>query len=115
MSKYKHTPGPWEASFTDCLGGPASYCRIRPVSGEMFGRFTSLEIATMNMMDEDEQQANARLIAAAPDLLEALQEAVKSGMVPKSSAKEGGANKYSNQVRVADMIRSAIAKATGKQ
>jgi|SRR5690554_6052412 len=71
MKEFKHTPGPWEASFTDCLGGPASYCRIRPVSGEMFGRFTSQEIATMYMMDEAEQQANARLIAAAPDLLDA--------------------------------------------
>lgn len=73
MVEHKFTPGSWESSFTDCLGGPASYCRIRPVSGEMFGQFTSLEIATMNMMDEAEQQANARLIAAAPDLLSALE------------------------------------------
>lgn len=74
MSKNNHTPGPWEVSFTDCLGRPASYCRIRPINKKMFGHFTSLEIATMNMMDEDEQQANARLISAAPELLAALDE-----------------------------------------
>lgn len=94
----KYTKGPWESSFTDCLGGPASYCRIRPVSGEMFGLFTSLEIATMGMMDEAEQQANARLIAAAPDLLEALQAVVK---VADRATVEF------------DAARAAIAKATG--
>lgn len=73
MKEFKHTPGPWEASFTNCLGGTADYCRIRPLNQEMFGIHSSLEIATMNLMDEAEQQSNARLIAAAPDLLEALQ------------------------------------------
>lgn len=104
----KHTPGPWEASFTDCLGGPASYCRIRPVSGEMFGYFTSLEIATMNIMGEAEQQANARLIAAAPELLEALSMCVASmkSCLPDFNPHDQAAY---------DAAMSAIAKATGDE
>jgi hypothetical protein len=62
---------------------------------------------------EEELAANARLIAAAPELLEALELAVACGMVPTSSAMEGGACAYSIQAQVADKIRAAIAKATG--
>lgn len=39
----------------------------------------------------------------------ALQEAVDCGMVPISSAKEGGAARHSQQVIVADKIREALA------
>lgn len=55
-----------------------------------------------------------RLIAAAPELLAALEAAVACGMVPVSTAKDGGASAHSIQVRVADQIRAAIAKATGE-
>ena len=48
------------------------------------------------------------------ELLEALQAAVDVGLVPVSSLKDGGASKHSAQVRVADQIRAAIAKATGE-
>ena len=57
---------------------------------------------------------DARLIATAPIMLEALKAAVDCGMVPTSSATEGGAAKYGRQVVVADMIRAAIAKAEGR-
>ena len=57
------------------------------------------------------QVAQAR--AAVADLIEALEEAVACGMVPKSSALEGGASRHIRQVRCADMIRAALAKATG--
>ena len=54
---------------------------------------------------------DARLIAAAPDLLEALQ--AIAHFIPTTSAAEGGASKYSANVVAADMVRAAIAKATG--
>jgi hypothetical protein len=47
-------------------------------------------------------------------MLEALEAAVACGMVPVSSAEEGGAAKFSEQVRVADTIRNAIKKARGQ-
>ena len=63
---------------------------------------------------EAEMAVHANIMAAAPDLLEALQEAVECGMVPVSSAKNGGANSHVRQLHVADMIRAAIAKALGE-
>lgn len=62
-----------------------------------------------------EAEANALLIASAPDMYEALQAAVDCGMAPKSSASDGGAVRYAEQVRVADMIRAALRKARGEQ
>lgn len=47
------------------------------------------------------------------ELLEALEAAVECGMVPTSSATEGGAMRYVKQAHVADQIRAAIAKAKG--
>lgn len=45
-------------------------------------------------------------------MLEALQAAIACGMVPTTSASEGGAAKFSEQVRVADLIRDVVAQAT---
>lgn len=59
-------------------------------------------------------QANACLISAAPDMYEALVAAIECGMVPTSSATEGGALKHVRQVHVADQIRAALAKARGE-
>ena len=42
-------------------------------------------------------------------LVEALEAAVECGLVPKSSATEGGAMRFSRQVAVADQIRAALA------
>jgi hypothetical protein len=56
----------------------------------------------------------ANLIAAAPELLEALEAAVECGMVPITSAKDGGAAALTKHAHVADMIRNVIAKAKGE-
>lgn len=68
MKEFKGTPGPWVASKTDRSIGPVSrdddqsYGMILPVAWVEFDG------------NDAYQQANANLIAAAPDLLEALQE-----------------------------------------
>ena len=56
---------------------------------------------------------DAHLMAAAPDLLEALEAILP--FIPRTSASEGGASKYSENVKAADMVRAAIAKARGQQ
>ena len=55
----KHTPGPWNRLGT-------------VVWDEKMGRVVAQCATTLNQMQADD--ANARLIAAAPDLLEALKE-----------------------------------------
>ena len=70
----KYTPGPWEVTQIDCLGNEVvEYGNVRPVNRHMFGHKTSLPIADFYLWDMPEQKANAHLIAAAPELLEALE------------------------------------------
>lgn len=76
----KHTPGPWIV-FQDCSEHPgieAPECRQTVV---LFGGEDDDETAGIQGETMEEAHANARLIAAAPDLLEALQEglALKGG------------------------------------
>jgi hypothetical protein len=61
----------------------------------------------------DEGRANARLIAAAPDLLEALKGILEVHGVRQDSADIGLVNQ--SWVDISDLARAAIAKATGAQ
>ncbi len=96
----KHTPGPW--AMPDSGQG-----RISKVGAN--GGWDGL-IATADCGDyarsRDEGLANARLIAAAPDLLEALRGALEHWPVPSSICKDRPAY---------EAARAAIAKATGGQ
>ena len=56
----EHTPGPWRANFA--IGG-AAY---------VFGGDRNFALVFNEWQDKANQEANARLIAAAPELLEAL-------------------------------------------
>jgi len=96
-----HTPGPWELD---------PYGQVTQSNG----RTVLVSGIASPMVSTAESIANARLVAAAPDLLAALKEAIDCGMVPKSSAAEGGANRHVVQLQVADQIRAAIAKAEGR-
>jgi hypothetical protein len=113
MSEKKHTPGPWTQGWSkngiDCvwLAG-----KIEPVIG---------------MGDDDDwidcgTEANARLIAAAPELLEALQEAkaalewcVEQGGGPTCEHESGGVVCFCKENKAISSARAAIAKATGGQ
>jgi hypothetical protein len=93
----KHTPGPWEIDFTE-YGGFAVFV---PPSHDM-GH--SLVICRRGpwIVREEQSHANARLIAAAPELLEALEDAA---MELDDAGKREAAN----------VARAAIEKATGGQ
>jgi hypothetical protein len=98
----KHTPGPWHIVEDRT-----------PTSLEVFaGKMAIAEL--WRRLDRHTEMANAKLMAAAPEMLEALIEAVDCGIVPQTSANEGGASKYARQVLAADKIRAAIAAATGE-
>lgn len=74
MSEAKHTPGPWK-----CVTGNAerefNQVSIRPKNW-VAGLPANFAIAKVNAPGFEFGYANAHLIAAAPDLLEALQEIV---------------------------------------
>jgi len=62
----KHTPAPWEIQRHD----------IGPYYGNVVGHYTERKIRTITIQlkygTDEENEANAQLISAAPDLLEAL-------------------------------------------
>lgn len=72
MGEGNHTPGPWRIDEPndwgiEIVGRPTWGCERNGVKGEW-------DVAKLERLDCDEEtMANARLIAAAPDLLEALQ------------------------------------------
>lgn len=105
MTNTKHTPGPWKAvehhGAIDVMGVGSGVCRV----------FTDPNQNSLPTMPQ--ARANARLIAAAPDLLAALRkamewvehvEAVAWDSIPEGMRGDNGA---------AWAIRSAIARATG--
>lgn len=98
----KHTPGPWRAN-------QPRYILGLKTQGQWYIHAKDCTVACS--LDGD-REANARLIAAAPELLAALQ--AYEPFLPKSTASEGGAAAYSAQVKAADVVRAAIAKATGE-
>ena len=63
----KHTPGPWKADDK----GKAVFIPLRAHHCEQLG----MQVGFVSWEDDKESLANARLIAAAPDLLEALKRA----------------------------------------
>lgn len=100
----KFTPGPWNNM------PKTEYVPIckQDEAGLAIGFINST-----NIERTAEGKANAYLIASAPDLLEALEAILP--FIPVTTASEGGAAKYSENVKAADMVRAAIAKARGQQ
>ena len=96
MNANKHTPGPWEA-----VGNLVRSPMVQPQ-----GLSKGVQIAECRdayfLSHTEESKANARLIAAAPELLEALQEMVSlvEMVIPFDGPQQRKA-------------RAAIAKATG--
>lgn len=107
----KFTPGPWVIIPGGDEWSQGRIATIEPAPETML-EINYWTVAEVNNR-RHESAANALLIAAAPDLLEALEAILP--FIPRTSASEGGASKYSENVKAADMVRSAIAKARGQQ
>ncbi len=81
MAEARHTPGPW--SMIHEFDYEPSYIDAPPSST---GYDESMEICKVSCQDEEAQRANARLIAAAPDLLQALEKMYEiCNMAPDSA------------------------------
>lgn len=100
--KTKHTPGPWATEYrATSRGGYAQ--EIFDSKGELIATAAWYPIKYSVTTTTTNREANARLIAAAPDLLEAIEEALS----------HCGASGYLNCGKPAtDKLRAAIAKAT---
>jgi hypothetical protein len=100
----KHTPGPW-----DLESDPCHFDTLSSIVGGA-GRLTpprrQLMVEVGGHAGYAEQEANARLIAAAPDLLEALEKAVREY--------EGLPSSLGYEFTHLREMRAAIAKAKGE-
>ena len=94
----KYTKGPWNANFTRFSRWVVGFHITDPKHGSL--RPICEAYDKMGAMNPDEIAANARLISAAPELLEALKWAVDN---PNDDA------------YWIEQARAAIAKATGEQ
>ena len=96
----KHTPGPWTPFFNDqAIGVSTKRSDIAWVWNKNAGLGDSLR-------SREEDEANARLIAAAPDLLEAAQ---------KVLSHKRGEDDWLILAVYCRELEAAIAKATGEQ
>ena len=108
----KHTAGPWSVDLgSDEDGWPVVIAAgkiVANVNPESF----SAGVANLIEMPAD---ANALLIAAAPDLLEALQEMVAGDAQEIEDAKRIGVPFPDEMLAAYHKARAAIARATGEQ
>ena len=99
MKQSKHTPGPWVLIDGDRFSKEKVITTTRRIE-DSYGCICDMDVYFSGQMGV-EQEANARLIAAAPELLEALKAAQKKG------------SRWHPADPVVQQINVAIAKATG--
>lgn len=97
-----HTPGPWRLDNNIAYGWKTNPFSIT-VRKRGVHSTTVANIPAKQTISRDEAEANARLIAAAPELLEALKDMLDGHEDACTGYGEGAADK----------ARVAIAKATG--
>lgn len=103
--EFKGTQGDWE-----CTGTVVDHLGNWAVTETTSGRRCAVAFMSDDGITDDEMEANARLIAAAPDLLAALEELVdwQNGPPLLGPKWEPGWN------NAMSMVRAAIAKALGE-
>ena len=105
---YNHTPGPWlvwDSKGTARIDHTTGVYRQPDSSDEQIIALCDEDLS----LSSDEQLANARLIAAAPELLEALQQLDRLLDYTKS-----GAFSDYDRAKCVVVARAAIAKARGE-
>jgi hypothetical protein len=101
-----HTPGPWEV----CSDGAGWYIEAMPEREHSLAHISSPEWQESPDTSIDEAEANARLIASAPELLEACKMIVEYD----EDVEESGGEFLRLYIKALNAARAAIAKATGE-
>lgn len=112
----KHTPGPWAINYNGTIGHIKSLAKHPRGMTPTIARFDSDLIA--QSIEEDESLANAHLVSAAPDMLAAIQGAMKivslwnGRVVPEY-------HQHYEEMKALEMMQQAfieaIAKAEGRK
>ncbi len=99
----RHTPGPWESRHDVGAGWSVRAPAVGPVCSMAWWQFDN-----PGVMDDEISASNARLIAAAPDLLAACKSLL--------SIFDPGRSKLSDELirPETDAIRAAVSKAEGE-
>lgn len=110
-AKASYSPGPWAAEWKE--NGPYTYCPVASVIA-VNGDFTGIQCRSLSAEYHSDggalhetRKANLRLVAAAPDLLEALCRIVAYDREPSRAESR-------EQFKMMDAARAAIAKARGE-
>ena len=104
MREFKHTPGPWERGDGNHGGELLVYCN------DTLGSAICDATSHYNVIDKQTRIANLDLIAAAPEMFEALREMVA---IVKKNSYPCPDKPNSNYAR-AEAAEAVIAKALGK-
>ena len=104
MTGAKHTPGPWMCPTKNAAKHGFPRWDVGHQDGDFLGSIARVSAKST----PDERQANARLIAAAPDLLAALNMLALDVAALKTRYGE------TQQTHGEDLARAAIAKAEGR-
>jgi len=106
--KREPTPSPWSYEYDNSDTGAGQWFKIRGPNGEdlLWWPYNS------TIEEAEEHEANARLIAASPDLLEACQKAL--GIAESWTYDQlDGTRMLDSALKGLESIRAAIAKARG--
>lgn len=104
----KHTPGPWKLRKPL---HPGSHYRFEVLKADRNGIYKPYvaDVRSMDSNGDDNSEANARLIAAAPDLLAALEALTESAAVVAEQQRMAGKLRLDCAA-----ARAAIARAKGE-
>ena len=112
----KHTPGPWKYSFESI---DPRWAIVTAKSGAIVANVnseTGPDVVSAPVMRQMPADANAKLISAAPDLLEACKAALHLLQHPRAVTIQDHVTVLYNDARdTRTIIDAAIAKATGKE
>jgi hypothetical protein len=100
-----HTPGPWRA--TQCLADPGTWTIRNTAENRAIARVRARDAEGLDI----DTEANARLIAAAPDLLAACKEAER---ILHAYFASPNTNEGRRATAIMNLIRTAIARAEGR-